>query len=77
MEISANYIPLGGVGDSHEFDQPMKKRDAGYRNKTLSAGKPKVIGTTKGKFCMLVVHWNLGLGLRIWGSSILRWNGRC
>ncbi|CAD6443220.1 61c785a2-e795-4c22-bbd1-1f53a0e52874 [Sclerotinia trifoliorum] len=47
MEASANFIPLGGVGETFEFDQPMKKRDAGYRNKSLSSGKPKVIGATK------------------------------
>ncbi|KAM0191823.1 hypothetical protein ACHAPC_002136 [Botrytis cinerea] len=47
MATSANYIPLGGVDKTHEFDQPMKKRDAGYRAKSLSAGKPKVIGATK------------------------------
>ncbi|KAI9648302.1 hypothetical protein NHQ30_002934 [Ciborinia camelliae] len=47
METSANFIPLGGVGEKFEFDQPMKKRDAGYRNKSLSSGKPKVIGATK------------------------------
>ncbi|APA13948.1 hypothetical protein sscle_12g087180 [Sclerotinia sclerotiorum 1980 UF-70] len=47
METSANFIPLGGVGETFEFDQPMKKRDAGYRNKSLSSGKPKVIGATK------------------------------
>ncbi|KAF7944964.1 uncharacterized protein EAE97_005597 [Botrytis byssoidea] len=47
MATSANFIPLGGVDKTHEFDQPMKKRDAGYRAKSLSAGKPKVIGATK------------------------------
>ncbi|KAF7900818.1 hypothetical protein EAF00_003039 [Botryotinia globosa] len=47
MATSANFIPLGGVDKTHEFDQPMKKRDAGYRAKSLSAGKPKVIGDTK------------------------------
>lgn len=50
MATSANYIPLGGMDKTHEFDQPMKKRDAGYRAKSLSAGKPKVIGATKGRF---------------------------
>ncbi|TGO24307.1 hypothetical protein BPAE_0106g00100 [Botrytis paeoniae] len=47
MATSANFIPLGGVDKTHEFDQPMKKRDAGYRAKSLSSGKPKVLGATK------------------------------
>lgn len=54
METSANFIPLGGVGETFAFDQPMKKRDAGYRNKSLSSGKPKVIGATKGRFVKIL-----------------------
>lgn len=63
METSANFIPLGGVGETFEFDQPMKKRDEGYRNKSLSSGKPKVIGATKGRLVnLLCVHRDLTLG---------------